>query len=583
MAPLWHVETHCQLNILMKNNKGYYSWIHSLNEAAVQSQIFQQQLDEEKAKKKAGGMPGFFSSGPATPAKRKEETGEPTVPAHMATTSRLGDKVQSEPRTEPVSKPETTAKKLPARSVEASKTTSTGWSGAPRKRVSDEKKTNFNLNDPENWGMESMILTTPENMELTRKMNTADAVAVANARDQESSDFQKGENFKPGFGRTAQRAASLSRAMQTGGKRGENLSAEEATQQAIDVIKKRQEGIRTEFKKSEDTGEITPVEVPSSAEHWDTELYTEFPDFAPPPPAPEPTERQRKLYAKFPTLSPEHYDLAPPTEDLDNDGDVGDTGDVLARVIEREDQSTWGRKITNPETGEREYISTSQFGTLGAEDRSPQSWEKAFKGERIRDIADRIKSNKKRKAEAASFSPNFTSPVGAQARIEMGAAVEGDEALASQKFATPRPTSSVASQIEADRAAFEAEAKQTAEEQRKQRTAKLSGKAREKAEAIQTAFKETEASRATERQRREGETGELEDFVSGVAMASGAEPIPSTVLVPKGGADNRPGIKTSRTAKVDKALAKKIAAERAIAANTVQESIANIVNKMLLG
>jgi hypothetical protein len=165
----------------------------------------------------------------------------------------------------------------------------------------------------------------------------------------------------------------------------------------------------------------------------------------------------------------------------------------------------------------------------------------------------------------------------------MGSAVEGDEALASQKFAAPKPTSSVASQIEADRAAIETEAKQSAQKEREAKIANLSGEKRETAQAIANAFKETEASRTAEREKRASETGDLEDFVSGVAMASGAEPIPSKVLIPTWGPENRLGIKTSRTAKVDKDLAKKIQAERAIAANTVQESISNIVNKMLFG
>ena len=39
MNTVYIVEKGCQLNIHMKNNKGYYSWIHSLNEAAVKSQI----------------------------------------------------------------------------------------------------------------------------------------------------------------------------------------------------------------------------------------------------------------------------------------------------------------------------------------------------------------------------------------------------------------------------------------------------------------------------------------------------------------------------------------------------------------
>ena len=560
----------------MKNNKGYYSWIHSLNEAAIQSQIFQRQLDEERARKKAGGMPGFFSNNPATSVQKKEEeSGETYVAPHMASTSRLGDAVQSEPRTGPVSNPETTAKKLPARPVELP----SAQQRKPRRGRTDQD-VQSTLNNPENWGMKSLNLTTPENMELARKMNAADAAAVANARDQESLDFQKGENFKPGFGQVAQRAASLSRAMQTGGEEGENLSGEEANKQAVDVIKKRQQGIRTEFKtvKGTDIKAKHPVEVPSSAEHWDAELYGEFPAFAPPAPAPEPTESQRKLYAKFPTLAPEHDDVEPPTEDLDHDGVPGDTGDVLTRVMQREDPSTWGQKIANPETGKAEYISTSQFGTLSAGDRTPQSWEKAFKGERIREIADRIKSNETRKAAAASFSPNFTSPAGAQARLEMGSAVEGDEALASQKFAAPKPTSSVASQIEADRAAIETEAKQSAQKEREAKIANLSGEKRETAQAIANAFKETEASRTAEREKRASETGDLEDFVSGVAMASGAEPVSPKVVRNRKGV--RPGTKS---ATVDKDLAAKIRAEKESAQTSVQESINLIMKKFFLG
>jgi len=37
MPALWHVEMLCQLNIHMKNNKGYYSWIHSMKNAAMES------------------------------------------------------------------------------------------------------------------------------------------------------------------------------------------------------------------------------------------------------------------------------------------------------------------------------------------------------------------------------------------------------------------------------------------------------------------------------------------------------------------------------------------------------------------
>lgn len=50
MTTVYIVEKGCQLNIHMKNNKGYYSWIHSLNEAAVKSQIKGFEMLNEAAK-----------------------------------------------------------------------------------------------------------------------------------------------------------------------------------------------------------------------------------------------------------------------------------------------------------------------------------------------------------------------------------------------------------------------------------------------------------------------------------------------------------------------------------------------------
>jgi hypothetical protein len=48
MIPIYHVESFSQLNIHMKNNKGYYHWIHSLNSVVSGNQIRAQKILTEQ-------------------------------------------------------------------------------------------------------------------------------------------------------------------------------------------------------------------------------------------------------------------------------------------------------------------------------------------------------------------------------------------------------------------------------------------------------------------------------------------------------------------------------------------------------
>lgn len=78
MAVLYISEIGCQLNNIMKNNKGYYGWIHSMKNAAMESQFkAQQMLNEEKAIKKPFDKAKFDASMPKQPPVVSDD--EPTV------------------------------------------------------------------------------------------------------------------------------------------------------------------------------------------------------------------------------------------------------------------------------------------------------------------------------------------------------------------------------------------------------------------------------------------------------------------------------------------------------------------------
>jgi hypothetical protein len=601
MPPLWHVETHCQLNILMKNNKGYYSWIHSLNEAAVKAQIFQQQLDEEKAKKKSGGMPGFFSSGPATPAKRKEETGEPNVPAHMQTTSRLGDTVQSEPRTVPVSNPETTAKKLPARPVELPKTPTR----KPRTgRTQQDVESTIALNNPKEWGMTSFDLTTPQNREIARQINAQDAAAVANVDDEELNDLLSAENLERGAISTGKAetfagAKSLARALQEPWSESEpGLSPEQANIQVGDFLRKRQEGIKGRMEGEEMIWE------PENSKHWDEEFYKNYPEMK----------------------AVDKADLTPSAQDIDRDGTTGfegDIDDVIAKVVTM-DQSSWGQRTTEIDRKGKEvskYINnTKGFGSLTRDPdlRTPQRWENALLQYR-KDAADARRVVKSKIESRKASTPEFTSPVGTEARF-----VSPQTEVGSEMVGRPEDDSDIFSRRKArggeDKIAGDPE--DVIKGGENSRMAEISARLKKPGTKVRVTDKSGEVTLvpgaeffAAElaRQRRlppdarrprdnpqpdvartemrgEGEGARQVTLAGSVTRAGDTDKSPEEIRAMNAAAREE-GIKGAREklkreklqAQIEKSKRRAAQKKAKKEPQTVQESIANIVNKMLLG
>ena len=418
----------------MKNNKGYYSWIHSLNEAAVQSQIFQQQLDEEKAKKKAGGMPGFFSSGPATPAKRKEETGEPTVPAHMPTTSRLGDTVQSEPKIEPVSKPETTAKKLPARPVELPKST--------RKSAGERNKRK----------------KIPQTDEAPAGPLTQDELKLVWQTD--PAEFGLPPMGSEGSGGEAEPVSpsSLSRA----------LARPNQKDLSVDVQKAG--------RKADPDPELSPEEISASVKYWQQLRFGKSPSNV----KASAKLNDAKFYKEHPHMAPSSTDLGP--SDFDDDGDV-DTDDVIANITVR-DQYVWGERIEDPETGETRYVDSSAFSKAS----SPEAWEGAYRDELKRISAEKLENKKKLDARVAEL-----------------------EAQRSTSFdPTPKFT----------RQAGELQGAGTVKRQRMGTDKNLSDEEKSKAEKLERLFQETQASRAAARAEREARPSREEEIAANAARGN---------------------------------------------------------------
>lgn len=303
----------------MKNNEGYYNWIHQLNEAAFESQIFQQQLDEEKAKKKAGGMPGFFSTGPAVPAKRKEE-GELPLPAHMASSSRLGDPVVSQPTV--VREPsETSAKKLPARPVELPKHEAPKGTRRVRKKVSwtDVEPVSPLPPDPRVRGLHARV---------AREIGLP------------SYDAETPEQPEPVTPFT------LSRALARGEEAGH----------AVDQPKvgRKREKL--------DPG-LSPEEIQASVKEWQKLRFTDRPEM--PVSAADSDALLRAKFPELPTEKPTH-EFAPSNTDTDLDGDV-DTDDTIFKNVLELDQDLWGQ--TN---------SRADFYRLTS-DRTPEQWESAYR------------------------------------------------------------------------------------------------------------------------------------------------------------------------------------------------------------
>lgn len=393
----------------MKNNKGYYNWIHKLNEAAIQSQIFQQQLDEEKAKRKVGGMPGFFSTGPAVAANTERYVpptgpGAPKVVGVSAEESEKIKKRREAIEAAAVAEREAqrasvggVAAKLPTREIEAPEGLGVEQGFFKHMVPAEREKQSGEKVDP--W---------PE----TKETLAAGHMGGLRAGQEEEQLTARG-------GPQLARSVSMMKALMTGGQNeSENMPEADARQAVVDFMAREQAGVKG---KTKGKGEAkTFTYVGPSATSWDAMLGQKFPEVGE---QQKIQQAEKDFEARFFPKSSKLYDadLSPPYGlDADGDGDYGDMDDLIAGVVAM-DQESWGQEtavsaapVQDPESGAiRADTATldpktgrtllqrdrqTEFSGLSPEGdkRTPQAWEQAFARHREGIYSSRRRENEQR-------------------------------------------------------------------------------------------------------------------------------------------------------------------------------------------